>query len=470
MKRRALLSTSGFLAAMAVAGCTDASDPTPTATDATTDPAQPPETATDGTPEPTTTDQTTTDQETVRPRSDNVVLDHEPTAGPRAENERLAELVAGNAGFALDLHRSLTDESTNVFTSPYSASVALAMPYAGSGGTTREEMRETLGFPADPHAGYDTLREQLAERATASGPGSDEAVEVLDLRLANALWGREGMDFDAQFLGTLDEHYGAGLRRAAFAESPEAERQRINEWVADNTGDEITELLPRRAITSQTALVLANAIYFGANWDHQFDPERTTEGEVTALDGTTSSAKLMRQELTTNYVATPSVEALELPYSGGQVSMVFLAPREGDLPALEQSLTPERLFGLFDQLQRSQGRLVLPRFEFRTKAQLSEQLSAMGMPSAFRVGADFSGMTPGDSGGLVLDEVYHEAFVSVDEEGTEAAASTASVVLTSMPPSFGEFRLDRPFLFCIRDRPTDAVLFLGRVGDAGRAQ
>lgn len=429
MNRRQILTLSGALAASALAGCTDDSsvEDTPTAT-------------------PTDSD---------------------------IDDERLTALAADNARFALDLHGNLASrDAGNTFLSPYSISVALAMTYAGARGETRRQMAETLHYAlgAEVHPAFEDLRGTLESRETAIDPVEDEAVDAFRLDVANALWGREEFPFADDYLALLETNYGAGLRRADFAGDPEGERGRINRWVADQTEDRIQNLLPRGSIDAATVLVLTNAIYFLAGWIHQFDPEQTAEGRFRALDGTESTVPFMHQEVRTNFASVEGADVVELPYSGEAVSMVVIVPDEGAFAAFERDLDAARLFDIFDHLQDAQGTLALPAFEFETKIQLSEVLSDLGMPVAFGGNADFSGMVEGGGGGIWIDEVYHEAFVSVDEEGTEATAATAVVMRESAPPEWGELRVDRPFLFCIRDRPTDAVLFLGRVVDAGDAR
>jgi serpin B len=444
MNRRQLLTLSGALAAATLAGCTDES--------------RPPDT--DGTTPPNTSDGETPDGET-------------PDPDPEIDEERLAALAADNARFALDLHRNLAaGEVGNAFLSPYSISVALAMTYAGARGETRRQMTETLHYALgeEIHPAFADLQAELEARETAIDPEDDEEVPGFRLDVANALWGREDFPFADEYLSVLETHYGAGLREADFAGDPEAERERINRWVADQTEDRIEDLLPRGAIDAATVLVLTNAIYFLAGWIHQFDPENTAEGTFRALDGTESTAPFMHQDIRTRFASVDGADVVELPYSGEMVSMLLIVPDEGTFAAFERDLDADRLFGIFERLRDARGTLALPKFEFKSKVRLSEVLSELGMPVAFGGDADFGGMVEGDGRGLWIDEVYHDAFVSVDEEGTEAAAATAVVMRESEPLEWGELRVDRPFLFCVRDRPTDAVLFLGRVVDTSEAR
>lgn len=444
--RRRILSASGALLAASLAGCAgqEAPESTPSRTPSATDTAS-------------QTDTGTATEESNLTRE-----------------ERLERLATDNAAFALDLHRSLADETGgNVFVSPYSISSAIAMAYAGAHGETRAQIQETLHYSLEEevHPAFDDLEAALDERGTVSSPDSDDEVDGFQLDVANAAWGQAGEPFKDEYLDLLESHYGAGLRPADFTEAPETERQRINEWVAERTDGRIDELLPQGSISKLTRLVLTNAIYFLATWQSEFDPDDTEPATFTALDGSESTVPMMRQGLRTDYASLDGAEAIELPYVGGDVSMVLILPDDGAFESFEASLDAETLFEIFDSLGDASGDIRLPRFEYRTKLKLSDQLSALGMPRPFdEQDADFSGMHEAGEK-FYIDDVYHEAFVAVDEEGTEATGATAVVTnVTSAPPQSFDLTFDRPFLFCIRDRPTDAVLFLGRVIDAVAAQ
>jgi serpin B len=225
-------------------------------------------------------------------------------------------------------------------------------------------------------------------------------------------------------------------------------------------------------VTDDTRFVLTNAVYFYGTWASTFDPEATGDAEFTALDGTASSVRTMRQDGRFPYAEVDGTQVLDLPYVGGDVTMTLLLPPEGAFESFERGLDAERLRELLAALSGRQGRVALPKFSFDTAANLVETLSALGMPSAFApTEADFSGMVEPDAPPLYLQTVAHQAAVTVDEEGTEAAAATGVVGgVTSAPQNPFEFVADRPFLFLIRDRPTGAVLFLGRLVDAAAAQ
>lgn len=442
MNRRDVLAASGALAVAAVAGCLDDASESLGAGSGST----------------------------------NGTIDL-PSGTATAVDEQLAELATGNATFGLELYHQLVEsEGGNLFLSPYSVSAALAMTYAGAQGTTRQEMTDVLEFTQGEsvHPAFSELREELASREDVPDSAYEDDAKGFQLDTANTIWGQSGYPFAQEFLDVLDTNYGAGLREASFESQPSAERERINEWVAERTEDRIDELLPSGAISYNTRLVLTNAIYFLASWENSFDVERTEEGTFTAADGTESTVPLMETHLESTYANVDGLEAVELPYVGEEVSMVLLLPEEGSFDQLEGALDGRSLLGVFDELSRGQGSVVFPRIEFESSFQLSDPLIALGMSSAFNGSANFAGMREDGTKDLFIDEVYHDTFLSIDEEGTEAAGATA-VVMGDLdggggeeaPPDWGELRFDRPFLFCIRDRPTDSVLFLGRVTDAG---
>ena len=396
-----------------------------------------------------------------------------PEKQPNLPDEVLAELAHGNAEFATDLYGKLAQtDDDNLFLSPYSITTALAMTYAGADGQTRDEMEATLHFTLEDktHEAFADLAHELATREEIEDETQDEPVDAFTLRVANALWGRTGYGFADEFLHRLDSYYGSGLIEADFAGQPDAERERINDWIATATEDNIEELLPAGSISADTVFVITNAIYFMASWLEEFDPDETMDEPFTPLAGDEQTVPMMHQQLEAPYLSRDTFKAIEMPYVGTEVSMVLILPDEGTFAEFEASLDADQLFGIFDSLEMGTGGLALPQFEIESTVELADVLTEMGMQTAFGDGeADFSRMVDGE-GGLWIDQVYHDAFVSVDEEGTEAAAATAVVGDDSLPPDWGELRFDRPFIFCIRDRPTDAVMFLGRVTDVGEAQ
>lgn len=281
------------------------------------------------------------------------------------------------------------------------------------------------------------------------------------LSIANAAWGQEGYEFLDAYLDALARYYGSGVRLADFAEQPESARQAINEWVAGQTEDRIQDLLPEGSITGLTRLVLINAIYFKADWEVPFEASATEPGEFTLLSGEAVSVDMMRQRRRFQHAEAGGVEAIELEYKGGRFSMVLLVPQAGDTAFVEE-LSSESVAGILDQLRPKEVILRMPKFTFTSEFALKPVLTALGMEMAFVPnGADFSGID--GTRDLFISDVFHKAFVAVDEEGTEAAAATGVVIeATSAPPML---TVDRPFVFLIRDRETGAVVFIGRVVD-----
>lgn len=380
-------------------------------------------------------------------------------------HEDLAALVAGNQAFALDLYRHLGAESDgDLFFSPYSISAALAMTYAGARGTTETQMANALHFTLAQdrlHPAFNQLDLVLSSRGEGAEGQDDEGFR---LNIANAIWGQQGYDFEQAYLETLATHYGAGLRLVDFVEDAEAARRTINGWVSEQTEGRIEELIPQGALDALTRLVLTNAIYFNAAWASPFEEAATADGDFYLLDGSTVEVPLMFQSERFGYAEGDGYQVVELPYDGGEMSMVILLPDAGAFEAFEQGLDQAQLAAIFERLSSEQVNLTMPRFETTAKFGLVDALSALGMPEAFTEAANFSGIDGTED--LLISDVFHEAFVAVDEAGTEAAAATAVIVgLTSAPADPKTVTVDRPFIYLIRDIETGTLLFVGRTLD-----
>jgi serpin B len=392
--------------------------------------------------------------------------------------------VAGNANFGFALLDRLAEESPdeNRFVSPYSIGVALAMTYTGARGETRTEMAKTMQFDPtgeDLHRSVAALRADLplsdpdksksasTSEMNESGEEGNEDGVPFSLVGANALWGQTEFPFREDFRATLKRYYGAGLGRVDFEENPDEARKAINRWVSERTREKVPELFQKRTIDQRTRLVLANAVYFRANWAETFDEEKTEPKEFTTLDGTTSEVPTMHQKEQFPFAEVDGTKVLELPYAGENTDMALFLPPRGEFREFERDLDAERLGDILDATEKMEVKVRVPRFEFRSRLELSERLETMGMTTAFARSANFDGMAEGDADAdLDLDSVRHEAYVRVDETGTEAAAATGvEVAFLGYTESQATFAADRPFLFVIRHRPTDAVLFLGRVVD-----
>jgi serpin B len=380
---------------------------------------------------------------------------------PDISGAELTQLVSGNSRFALELYQALKGEEGNLFYSPYSISLALAMTYAGARGETENQIAETLNFTLPQerlHPSFNALDQALAERGERGvEPGS------FRLNIVNSLWGQEGYPFRSEYLDTLALNYGAGLRLVDFINQAEASRLLINDWVSEQTEERIEDLLPEGVIDDLTRLVLVNAIYFNARWAYQFEEGNTQDAAFTLLDGSQVTVPTMRQTEILGYRQGSGYEVVELPYDGRELSMIVLLPEEGQFREFEENLDSQTLETALEGIENVNIQLSMPKFTYESEFSLSNQLSALGMPDAFiDRQADFSGMDGNRD--LLIKEVIHKAFVAVDEVGTEAAAATAVVVgIESMPPEPVEVSIDRPFIYLIRDIETGTILFLGRV-------
>ena len=396
------------------------------------------------------------------------------TLSPGATGPELAELARGNTAFAFDLYRALAQREGNLFYSPHSISLALALTYAGARGETERQMAETLRFslPQDRlHPAFNALDLALASRGSEATDGDGDGFR---LSIANAVWGQEEHAFSTAFLDILAEQYGGDVQRTDFRSAPEESRVRINDWVASETEGRIASLVPPGAIDALTRLVLANAIYFNATWQLPFDKRATAPLPFYPLRGGEVEASMMRQEGSFGYMRGAGYQAVELLYQGGQISMTILLPDEGRFREIEGLLDASLTDAILENLETRRVLLTMPKFGVEATFNLAGTLSEMGMPDAFdERAADFSGMdgrscrTGGDQC-LLISDVVHQAFVEVDEAGTEAAAATAVIVGVRRAVDPGELvtlTVDRPFIFLVRDRATGALLFVGRVSE-----
>jgi len=366
--------------------------------------------------------------------------------------------------FAADVYGLLSAQDGNLVFSPYSAAVALTMALNGARGETAAQMEAVLhaDLAGDLNTGFNGLDAALAQRPATYDRG-DGTTDSLELATANALWGQDGVAFLDVFLETLAATYGAGLRIVDFVADTEGARQTINDWVGDQTRTRIPELIPRGVLSSDTRLVLTNAIYLKAPWLIPFRDGATTDLPFHRLDGSSVDVPLMQLGAKLQYTEGDGYQAFELPYINSELAMLVVVPDEGSFSDVEASLGPQTLAGIARRLSEAQVNLRFPKFEFRTQLSLSQTLGELGMPLAFTGAADFSGIT--GSRGLFISAVIHEAFIAVDEQGTEAAAATAVAFDASAAALFVELDVDRPFLFAIRDLQTGVVLFLGRIVD-----
>ena len=402
----------------------------------------------------------------------------ERVSSPDVARDDLRELVAGNNAFAFDLYQKTRGGEDNLFYSPYSISVALAMTYAGARGQTEQQMADTLHFtlPQEQlHPAFNALDLELASRShkTAKDAAGEETEEVaFELHATNAVWGQAGYTFRPEYLDLLALNYGAGVRLVDFQANAPAAVEAINNWVSEETEGRIRDILDE--LERDTKLVLVNAIYFNAAWALPFDEADTEDEPFYLLDGDEEKVPLMHQWDDFLYTEGDGFQAIQLPYDYNEVAMVILLPREGRFREIEGRLTGDWVQSVVGGFSTHDVILTMPKFSFETPViELAETLAAMGMPDAFsHSDADFSAIAELQPlKVLYISNVLHKAFVDVDEEGTEAAAATVVIMMETICEMIGEptepppiiMRIDRPFIFFIRDIETGAILFVGRV-------
>jgi len=396
------------------------------------------------------------DQEVQEARSD-LARD----TNPAVADADYSTLVADNNAFAFDLYHELATSSDNLFYSPLSISVALAMTYAGARSSTESEMATALHYSLPQgvlHPAFNRLTLELDTRNVASHP-TEEGNKSVRVSLVNAAWAQQNYQFVPDYLDTLALNYDAGVKLLDFGGNPAGSTDIINDWVAVQTEQKIKNLIPDGAIDSLTRLVLTNTLYFYANWGTVFNVEQTTNDVFHAPAGD-QTVPMMHGDLSAPYGEGDGWQMADLPYDGGKLSMTIILPEAGRFDEIRAGLTADWLAQNTAAMTVQEIGVSLPRFEFTWgSTSLKPALQTLGMVQAFGAGADFSGMATGEE--LYIGDVVHKAFVGVDESGTEAAAATAVLMQNfGMPPAY--LIADRPFIFLIRDA-TGTLLFVGQL-------
>ena len=370
--------------------------------------------------------------------------------------------------FTADLYRTLaattaaTTTTGNLVCAPYSVAVALAMARVGAAGSTGDEMDAVLHAPEPrPDALHPALGALDRLLAAYDDPGGTGAVTPR-MSTANALWPQVDLALRPQFVDTLSTCYAAAPHPVDFLHAPEPARQEINAWVSQRTAGRIPQLLSDGSISAATSLVLTNAISLKAAWLFPFPKAATTQGAFTTAAGTTVSTPMMAVPgRMLGYRDGGTWHAVRLPYVGGTLAMTVVVPRSGQLADLEATIDETWLRSLLTGFSTRTVQVRLPRWNLRQPTDLTGGLTGLGLRTAFTIQADFTAMCP--VLGTHLDRVAHEAFIAVDEDGTEAAGASAVVVVPPQLPT--PVIADRPFLYVIHDIATATPLFIGRVGD-----
>uniref|UniRef100_A0A668AQC1 Leukocyte elastase inhibitor n=1 Tax=Myripristis murdjan TaxID=586833 RepID=A0A668AQC1_9TELE len=383
-------------------------------------------------------------------------------------------LSEANTAFCLALFKQLDEDkkSSNVFYSPLSISSALAMVMLGARANTATQIKKIHILIATENSLHGCLKAQddVHVKFSKLMKELNKAGAPYSLSLANRLYGDQSYQFVEGFLADTKKHYDAELESVDFKTSAETARININNWVEKQTQDKIKDLLAPGVVDSMTRLVLVNAIYFKGNWDRKFDADLTKDAQFKLNKNENKPVKMMYQKakFPLTYIPEVNCQILELPYKGKDLSMLIFLPNEMEddttgLEKLEKELTYEKFVEWTqpDMMDTMEVQVGLPRFKMEESYDLKDILTRMGMGDAFDVGmSDFSGMSPAND--LVLSQVVHKAFVEVNEEGTEAAAATAAIMMMRCARMPDQFIADHPFLFFIRHKPSMSVLFAGR--------
>jgi serpin B len=392
--------------------------------------------------------------------SDSDVIEPKPEAiDALATDQSVEELVNAMNNFSIDFYNSLsTGKSGNMFFSPYSIFVALAMVYEGAREDTADEMFNVLNFEQNNETIlcsfgkiYNMLNEDQGYTANT----------------ANAIWIKQNYPLLDEYLYLIMNYYMGEASELDFSQPAEAAGI-INKWVEDQTNGKIKDLIPASSINAFTRLIITNAIYFKGTWDKQFNPDNTFDGDFEISPGNTVTVPMMSltgEDTLFNYTETDDFQMIELPYTGNDISMIIILPKDDkSLSSIEESINNENLTLWKKSFYGTEVDIYLPKFKMEIEYRLNENLINMGMPNAFTENADFSGINGIKE--LFIHSVIHKAFIEINEEGTEAAAATGIVVgITSIEPQRIVFNADHPFIFYIQQKEADNILFMGRVSE-----
>ena len=376
-----------------------------------------------------------------------------------ATPEGIKEVITANNQFAFDMYQQINGQpdqaDKNVFFSPYSLSTAMAMVYAAAEGETKAQIQKTFHYPAPAILNPNSAA--LYNQFNKPNP---------DYKLAtvNDLWMQQGLTPTKSYIDTVQRYYSGQVTALDFEGSPDSARQTINKKIVEKTKQMIPELLPKGSIKSDTAVVLTNAVYFKGDWTLPFTAERTSAQPFYNAIGRASTVQMMQQQSYFSYYEDKHIQVVQLPYKGDDLSMLVVLPKFNHKLAMQQltkSLSATKIKQWRSGLVRQEVNLHLPKFTLDARYQMKTLLADMGMPKAFNNAAEFNLYADGSP--IKLDEVYHQAVVTVDEKGTEAAAAAGAVGMYVGMSYPVEFKADHPFMFMIKDNKTDAILFLGQV-------
>jgi len=389
----------------------------------------------------------------------NLSRNQTPAGLPTQQTMELS-ISQRNNMFAIDLLKRINEISENIVVSPFIISSAMVLAYAGAAGSTKDEMAKVLHFNPRQikfHRSFSKLQESVLAGA----------IDGIQLNIANNLWLQEGYHFRKRFINLLEKYYQIDVNQADFSGGNREDiRQEINQWAFEKTRENVADLIAPGVLTEDTRLVLANAIHFKGYWLNVFDQHLTIPEYFTNFDGQKVKADFMIRRGEYAYFDGNTFKALKLPYAGENFSMIVVLPDTNvKLPEFKKTLSAEALAKGLANMTYRDVQVMFPRFRTETQLNLEHIFARMGMQEAFSQNADFSGMTGRRD--LKIDKIVHQAAIEVGEQGTEAAAATAVVMVQKSLPVFDDeppilFKTDRPFLYFIIENRTGSILFAGR--------
>lgn len=376
-------------------------------------------------------------------------------------------LVSSNNAFACNIYSKINNDNpnSNLFFSPYSISTALTMAYVGAAGETAKQMKEVMNFNFEESSLNSSYLQLLNILNDTSG-------KSYQLEVANSLWAQEDVEFKDSFIKTIDNYYGGFFYKVDYKKDAESARLKINRWVEDKTQEKIKDLVPRDGVNFSTKLVLVNAIYFKGKWAQYFQKTNTQNNDFFLLDGKSVSMPMMTQTNEFGYMENSDLQLLEMDYAGNDLSMVVILPKKGKtITDIEKNFSFENLENWIINILKKEVEVHFPKFRLEQSFGLNDCLISLGMTDAFDSRkADFSAMSIKKEDSFYISAVIHKAFVDVEEEGTEAAAATAVIMRVTASLNMEKevvpvFRADHPFIFLIRDKRTNSILFVGKIID-----
>jgi serpin B len=371
----------------------------------------------------------------------------------KSQNKQI--IVDNNNRFAIDLYKELKNNRENLVFSPFSISSAMAMTYAGAENRTAKEFQKTLFFLEDKQL----FHQEFSNLFQGIVADKKKRVEFYN---ANSLWIQQNFKLKEEFLNINKKYYSSALFYTDFYQAQKAANE-INEWVEKNTRNKITNLLQPSALSSDTRLVLVNALYFKGEWNKPFREEKNSKEKFTISKKEEVTTTFMNGQITTWYYKDCLKEIIEIPYANRDYSMMIILPQNfRKLKRVERFLSVKCMKKYEDKKEKFKVNLSIPKFKIGSEFDLKEVFQALGMKDAFAGSADFSGMT--EETRLFIDEIIHKAVIDVNEAGTEAAAATAVVMRkTSVLMESVSFKADRPFIYAIRNTRDGTIYFLGKV-------